>query len=1089
MFKSHSSIRVSRNGNSKQLIRGKPDSNNRMGVQTAAMGIGGGGSLNTGGSTNNGGFMGERVYISGIDVSTPYVDEVDHRTSCGMFRDIYLHDPVPGAAVDLMSNLPFSTFKLNIPSKTPEKIQEVYDNTLKTLKVQTFLPPIIREHMVFGFHTSMLVYKAATKMFTDTLPLPPQDVEVQSNMLFGHDPILRVSKSEMLSEFLADPSPTAKSIIDRLSPKMVAMLRTGNFELDPVSTLYYPRRAWAFQGKGESYYRRILPIYMLEKVLFRGTLTLANRRQSSILHVTAGSDEWEITGEELAEIVRGFQEADKDPIGSVVGTRNEVQVNEVRQGGDFWKYNDITQEMDGKKLLALGINEAFLSGDMNYNCLAGDQYVQTENGLIQIEQLVDTRERIVNKMHPLDIMIGSRFSSESAKGWLYNGYRRVFQVKTDSGNSIRATENHPVLVLTKGLETTWKNTGDVKVGDVMVLSTQELTRTEPLKLTLSDPIEFRNSDTRANRLEHNISVMTPEIAFAMGAIIAEGTFNNGRITIPNSDKHLLKLVAKGVDAFGITREPYLFQDSGKAYNIFGNAGVTTKKMYLLDYSSQQLSKWLEELGVTPTTSFYKEVPWSIMQADKESQLAFIAAYLECDGSINKNYGCMEMFSMSGKLISQMQLILNSHGVLNTTKENAKTKMHWLKINTFDAALLWPSLSKYMVSKSFNYAEYNCKSRNRFGIPVAKAIKYMKKRFITSNRFGAFYLNDKGKEVHVVGGRWPGESTNLLYDAHDNGFYDKWLAALKVVNSKFHDNIVELLKYRYRFTTVVAKLKQGKEHVYDITMGGNKEPAFVAQGLIVHNTMEHALSVFMENLRAMREEATHQIFYHKLFPLISITNGFTKAQYSGGYEEAEITAAVGATRRMESIGIETEMMNMEDYIIPKIEWDKKLMPEGDEEQLSMLEKLEEKGMPLSLRSWAAAGGVDIDLLMKQKQASIDDEIRIKQIEQIRKKRLDELNLNDSAMKTGGSGEDDDYLSSYARRSTLPEVPILSRKYKDSDFELYSRSATGKKHFKANQERAHKNANRVVAATLQRMSVEAGTVPKKYMMSGKKKQVES
>lgn len=614
MFGTRSSIQIGRSGASPRLVRGK-GAQRMKGVETAALGSG---SVSAG-APGSGGFMGERVYISGIDVSTPYVDDIDHRTLCGMFRDLYLHDPVPGAAVDLMSNLPFSTFKLNVPAQKADKILEAFQNTLEALKIQSLLPPAHREHMVFGFHTSMLVYKAQTKTFTDTLPIPPQDIEVQSNMLFGHDPILRVTRSEMLSEFLADPSPVAKSIIQRLSPRMISMLRSGDFELDPISTLYYPRRAWAFQGKGESYYRRILPIYMLEKVLFRGTLTLANRRQSSILHVTGGSDDWEITAEELSEIVRGFQEADKDPIGSVVGTRNEVQVNEVRQGGDFWKYSDITQELDGKKLLALGINESFLSGDMNYN-----------------------------------------------------------------------------------------------------------------------------------------------------------------------------------------------------------------------------------------------------------------------------------------------------------------------------------------------------------------------------------------------------------------------------------------------------------------------------------SMEHALSVFMESLRASREEATNQLFYHKLFPLISITNGFTKAEY--GDSDSTVLAA-SAGRRMESTGMETEMMNADAYVIPRVEWDKKLMPEGDEEQLDILEKLEEKGIPLSLRAWAAAGGLDIDLLMKQREASIDDEIALARIDKVRGEKFKSAGLQPTGRIKSDDGDDDSFLSSVARHSSLPSVNLLDRKFRDSDFELFARSPTGKKQFKANQDRAQKNANRIVAATLQRMSEQNGSRAKRYYAGGKKNVVES
>lgn len=612
MFSTRSSIRVGRSESGNRLVRGQPD--RRQKIQAAMTGPG-----SLGGSTSNvSGFAGgERVYISGIDVSTPYVDDIDHKTLCAMFRDIYLHDPVPGAAVDLMSNLPFSSFKLAVPAtKESEKIEEIFDKTLKSLKITTLLPAILREHHVFGAHTSILIYKEAEKIFTDTLPLPPQDIEVISNILTGHDPILRMQRSELISKFLNDPSPIARSIIERINPKMVSMLRNGNFELDPLSTLYYPRKPWTFQDKGESYYRRILPLYMIEKVLFRGTLTLANRRQSSILHVTAGSDDWEITSDELSAIVQGFQNADKDPIGSVVGTRNEVTVNEVRQGGEFWKYNDITEQFDGKKLLALGINEAFLSGDMNYN-----------------------------------------------------------------------------------------------------------------------------------------------------------------------------------------------------------------------------------------------------------------------------------------------------------------------------------------------------------------------------------------------------------------------------------------------------------------------------------SMEQALSVFMENLRATRDEATNVLFYNKIFPLISITNKITKSQY--GISDLKTVTSASSIRRMESINIETKMMNMDDYIIPVIEWDKKLMPEGDEEQLNILEKLEEKGVPLSVRAWAVAGGLNMEDLMKMKEASIEDEVRMANIDKIRKEKLSKAGGEKS--DSDKDSNDEDFLSSFNRDESFTGIPLTARKFKDSDFELYEKKVTGGRKYKMNQDSKQKQANYMIAATLKRMSQKNGK-SKSYLMASKKNEVE-
>ena len=46
----------------------------------------------------------------------------------------------------------------------------------------------------------------------------------------------------------------------------------------------------------------------------------------------------------------------------------------------------------------------------------------------------------------------------------------------------------------------------------------------------------------------------------------------------------------------------------------------------------------------------------------------------------------------------------------------------------------------------------------------------------------------------------------------------------------------------------------------------------------YNTLDHALTIFIEQLRALRGTACNQFFYRKLFPLISVLHGFTRDKY-------------------------------------------------------------------------------------------------------------------------------------------------------------------------------------------------------------------
>lgn len=100
--------------------------------------------------------------------------------------------------------------------------------------------------------------------------------------------------------------------------------------------------------------------------MFRGTLTEAAKRQRATTHITAGDDLWTPNNAELLAYVQAFQDAENDPLGGWVATRNAVQVSDVRQAGDMWKWTDMADVLVAYKMRALGISEALLSGDASY---------------------------------------------------------------------------------------------------------------------------------------------------------------------------------------------------------------------------------------------------------------------------------------------------------------------------------------------------------------------------------------------------------------------------------------------------------------------------------------------------------------------------------------------------------------------------------------------------------------------------------------------------------------------------------------------------------------------------------------------------
>jgi len=175
-------------------------------------------------------------------------------------------------------------------------------------------------------------------------------------------------------------------------------MKEGSYTLDPLTTLYMARRSLT-DPLPQSYFKRILPIYLLEKTMIRGTLTEASKRQRSSLHVQAGDDNWEPTGEELAALVALFQQADLDPLGATIATRQAITASEIRQGGDFWKWTDMVDVLNGLKMRALGISETFLSGDQSYNTAEVSLSVFIEN--LKAYREYFTHKMFTNKLFPV----------------------------------------------------------------------------------------------------------------------------------------------------------------------------------------------------------------------------------------------------------------------------------------------------------------------------------------------------------------------------------------------------------------------------------------------------------------------------------------------------------------------------------------------------------------------------------------------------------------------------------------------------------------------------------------------------------------
>lgn len=421
-----------------------------------------------------------------------------------LYRDCYYNDSIAGSTVDMSAMFPFSEYTL---TGLPTAEIEVYEDSLSRINMRPLMSEIGATYLTDGAFIGTLVLDSQAKSFQDILVHDTASASISLQPMQAMDPSIQVNTAGSLQSFFNTNNPYIEQMMSGYPKQMLEAFTNGPTFLDPLSTLYIPRRGMQDRAYN-SYLHRLIPIFLLEKVLYRGTLLELSRRQRSTTHIKMGDENWIPTDEELQTGLAEFQMTEFDPLGAWIATRQGVDINEIRSPSEFFKWTDIAETLVPLKLRALSISEAFLSGDA---CLAGNTLIPTDKGLVRIDSF--SKERVKNKIIPISCTVKGRYGNASAHAWIYNGVRPVLELHMMSGTKLELTENHQVLVQDNDtLKESWVRADELKVGNRIVSKSagvsSRLVRTAPLYLVPRNPEDAAVFGT-------NI-VMTPTLAFQIG---------------------------------------------------------------------------------------------------------------------------------------------------------------------------------------------------------------------------------------------------------------------------------------------------------------------------------------------------------------------------------------------------------------------------------------------------------------------------------------------------------------------------------------------------------------------------------------------
>lgn len=993
---------------------------------TSAFGFGGNSGTGMGGIT-----------AQALGTSTPYmrvldgiINEDDWITKRKIYSDIYTYD-LAGAVVDLISNLPYSEF--NLMGIDDPAIIDGYNKAISGLHLDQLMPAITTDYLVNGAFVGSLNWDSVNSRFSALMPHSLDDCEITDIGLFGAEPVIDLTLGDAFGDLLSkrgDPR------IDRLFNNLPDYLREGatqgTIQLNPITTLYIPRRGKSDSNIGNSYFNRILTIHLLEKALIKGTIETAQRRQRAIMHI---------------------------------------------------------------------------------QCLTGDTLISTERGLIRIDSLVnfDTSKE---SSYPLDIKIKGRFGKfESTKYVHYRGKKNTIRIITSSGRTIACTEDHKFQVLNENNDLIWVEAKDLLDKNICIDNQGMLQKDQNISLNLETykiGKEYKRQDIKKPEK------LNPDLAYILGSLTGDGVYRESGITFSSTCLYALQQISE--KCLRIFNAPLNIIKVGDAHGpIYSKIGKwegwhQNKDLYEGSLHSVQVSNYLHQIGLK-YNSEYKDnihekvkswnvsIPDIILQSDSKCQYAFIAGLIDTDGTVNISDNRIEISisSRSEKLKKQLQILFTNMGLKSIITFSG------IKLNVYNSEELYRNIHNYLLIpyKKINSLIGMKIKFSKDGISSKALLNFINSRSTFEVPEGTkkinckiYYRNDADQIINPkipnnkIMKHIKGDFSPLSYARYKDGYYNDLLEVLKEISEKEFIKYKELLDSNYLFEKVIAIEENGIQDTYDITMEDNIYPAFIANGIVVHNcgiedsweptseelndiasyfqaadldpisgivvtrngvnisdvkqghdfwswdetfdfavnakmralgvneailsgdasfnTLEAALSSFIDNISTIRDKLTREVFTNKLFAITAYENNYKLNKKSNNNQVLSSIVNPLFNRHITTVASPSmsnlDIGDLSQYAIPTVQWVKQLKPKADKDYLDILNQLSEKGIPISLRMFAAAGGENIDDLV----ASMDDDNDLRLEIADRKKELIDDAVKDKTEKYLGIENIDELL---------------------------------------------------------------------------------
>ena len=453
-------------------------------------------------------------------------------------------------------------------------------------------------------------------------------------------------------------------------------------------------------------------------------------------------------------------------------------------------------------------------------CLPADALVSTDEGLKTVEEIFAEHQfgcTTANWTKEAEtVLINGHGEPERTTHFTSNGKRPLYGLRTFSGKQLRATANHPHLVLTSRGFWIWKKAKEIREGDVLVSQ---------------------------RKIPAGNSGRDKDYAYFLGLLLADGYLGEQRISISNDDPSVKEFLETKVSGFGIG-----FSEPKQYPNNDPDPGQEPSISYHFN-ATEPLARFYEACGWSPGVAKDKHTGPAVRCMDADSLRAVLQGYFDCECYIDDEKGEIEVTSASHRLLREVSQLLRVFGIVGLIREKEVPKY---PDNDYWKLVIGGSEARSFAEQIGTRSARRAGKLERLRIRVHEMGRSGGTNFDVVPNCGGllrdlYDASETSRELHDLCADYMGERprARLTYDR-----LGQILRAFQELKSDFSQGAYDRLHAIYTreyFYDEVVDVEEASEPVPTFDFAMAETHSFIAEGFVTHNTTI-ALQTAVETIR-------------------------------------------------------------------------------------------------------------------------------------------------------------------------------------------------------------------------------------------------